>query len=175
MTKTPKTGLAERMRRYMAQTGGSFTPADIADAIGVPPGPERERVRHTLSDFFERGEIFRISVKQNRRQNSPHPGPLPGGEGGTTKYRYKHEWKTKRPGKKKAKLLKAMYVSSSFATSDIIRLAELPDSGFADKVVRLLLKKGVLEVIARRPGARGGVESIFRIADRQRFRIEEMD
>ena len=72
------------------------------------PGPERDRVRHAITDFLARGEMERA---------------------GNGLYRYVHAWsRGNKPSPIQARLVKAVYVSGpAFTTADIMRWAEAPD------------------------------------------------
>lgn len=151
------------MRDWMKAQKGAFTACRLCDALGVNGSDDRDAVRRDLHDFLKRGEIERAPDQRIRRQN---PG----------RYRYVHTW---RKGAKdtplKAKILKAMYVSGSFAVTDVQRLSGAPRRSFIDKLVRRLETEGRLKKVGRRPCAHGaGAEQIYHIADRDRFRIEVM-
>lgn len=150
------------MRGWMAETCRSFTVEQLYEGVGALTPGERFRVKRAMRDFLKRREIERLPLKDNRRQ---------------IRYRYNHKWKREaKPGGLKRKILKAMYVSGTFATTDIRRLSEVPERSFIDKLVARFVKSGLLRVVGRRPCAHGaGAENLYHIADRMRFRIEVME
>jgi hypothetical protein len=73
----------------------------------------------------------------------------------------------------RAKILKAMYLSTRFALSDIVRLSGAPDRNYVHKVAKRLRKEGYIRVVGRRLCAhRAGAEQVYHIPDRDRFRLE---
>ncbi len=151
------------MRAWMKAKHGGFTTVQLCDALGILDVAGRDAVRRDLCDFLKRGEIVRAPDKRIRRQNA-------------ARYRYIHSWrKMEHNAPLKAKILKAMYVSSSFAVTDVQRLSGAPKRSFIDKTVYRLEKAGLLKRVGRRLCAHGaGAEQIYHITDRDRFRIEEM-
>ncbi len=156
--KTPKTGLAKRMREWMSKQRRPFSAAQISDALGLPPGKERDKVRNAIPDFIRRAEIF--PVKRNRRQ---------------ILYGYNPKWFRIHKGSLNKRIYKAMYVSGQFTISEIQRLSEAPDRSYLDKMARALKKAKHIKQIGRRVRANGiGVEILYFIPDRDRFRLEVM-
>ncbi len=159
---TPKTGLAQRMREWMRTRKRAFNATQMCDEFGLH-GKAREQAVKAFRDFARRGEVSREPEQQNRRQNF---------------YRYNQGWQRKsaKDGDLKRKILKAMYVSGTFTVTDIRRLSEVPSRNFIDKLVRRFMKTDLLKVVGRRPCAHGiGVENLYHITDRMRFRIEVME
>ena len=83
----------------------AFIPREVAEALGIPPGKEREKVGIALKDFRKRGEVVR----------------LPNG-----KYRYiggelKHGCPKPRF---KLRIAKAIYFQKVFTLTEIAALAE---------------------------------------------------
>jgi hypothetical protein len=163
--KIPKTTLAKRMRDWMQLRSCSiverrFYSRQLYEGIGIPKGYERQKARNALTDFVARGEVtFRFNRKCNRRH-----------------YLYNPAWKRKQKGKINKKMFKAMYVSASFAVTDIVRLVgikEQKDRNWIDKKVRRLIKEGYLQQISRRLCAHGsGAEKVYRVVDRDKFKLE---
>ncbi|HID10199.1 MAG TPA: hypothetical protein EYP17_02715 [Candidatus Latescibacteria bacterium] len=63
MARIPKTGLARRIREVLRErfSGRTFRPREVAEALGIPPGREREKVSTALNkDFRARGEVVRF-------------------------------------------------------------------------------------------------------------------
>ncbi len=155
---TPKTGLAASMREWMSKQRRPFTAGMVADALSIPPGAARDRVRNAIPDFIRRAEIF--PAKRNRRQ---------------VFYAYNPAWHRVHKGTLNKRIYKAMYVSGTFSLSDIQRLAEAPERSWLDKIVRPLRKDGLIKAVGRRACAHGiGAEIIYHIPDRDRFRLEVM-
>ena len=155
MATVPKTGLAGRIRAWARERRRPFKPSQVCDGLGIAPGPERDKVRCALPDFLKRGEIERIA---------------------TGRYRYNRAWGDKRQSPLKQKIFKAMYVSSRFAVSDIQRLTGQTGRCYIDRVMKELKDNAWLQRVARRPCTHGaGAETLWRIADPQRFRIEVME
>lgn len=162
-----KTMLAQRMRGWMRARGGSvgdrrFYSRELYEAMSLPPGPERQKARNALTDFLLRGEVtFRFNRKRKRRH-----------------YLYNLTWRRALKGKINRKIFKAMYVSSSFAVTDIVRLVGIKkqkERNWTDKVVRRLIKEGYLQQVSRRLCAHGsGAEKVYRVVDRDKFNLELM-
>ncbi|MGD0020795.1 MAG: hypothetical protein ABSC54_00685 [Smithellaceae bacterium] len=166
-TAVKKTNLAKRMRAWMRSRTGSvgerrFFSRELYVALGIPEGYERQKVRNALTDFLLRGEVtFRFNRKRKRRH-----------------YLYNQTWRRALKGRINRKIFKAMYVSSSFAVTDIVRLVGIKkqkDRNWADKIVRRMVKEGYLQQVARRLCAHGsGAEKVYRVVDRDRFNLELM-
>ena len=165
-SKAPKTSLAGMMREWMSVQTQPFTTPMICAALQLKKREERQRVFYAKRDFVDREEIVRVPDKRNRRQRIVY-------------YRYNSEWRRKyalsaRGGLLK-KILKAMYVSGSFTVTDIIRLAEAPQRIYVDQVKRRLARAGHLQAVGRRRcSGSNSAETIFHIADRDKFRLEVM-
>jgi hypothetical protein len=165
LSKIPKTGLAGRMRAWMSQRRGAFTPEGLCEGLFIPRGKARFPVFRAMQDFEARGEILRLS--RNLRRN---------------KFRYNRAWRMKCPKGQgpalKSKILKAMRLLSfrePFALTDIKRLAEVPGRNYIDKIARKLVVSGHLEKCGFRPCVHGaGREALYRVLDFDRFRIEVM-
>ena len=163
--KIPKTGLADVLRDWMISRGSSagarrFYMRELCEALCVPTGDERQKARMALYDFVARGEvIFRVNRKRKRRH-----------------YLYNLKWCKAQKGKINKKMFKAMYVSATFAVTDIQRLAGIEDRNWIDKKMRWLKKEGYLQQVGRRLCAHGsGAEKLWRVADRDRFKLELMN
>lgn len=136
-----------------------FTTAAICDGLGIIPGQSRERVANALGDFRRRGEV---TVAAPDRRGRP-------------RYRYNPHWRPKTKGTLNKRVYKAMYVSASFATADLERLVGGATRNHIEKIVRRLAEQGMLTQTGRRPCIGGaGVEAVWRIVDRDRFRREVM-
>jgi len=160
----PRTGLAGRMRAWMSAQAKPFTPADVSDGLGVPPGKEREKVSMVLRDFTRRGEIIPEMEKRKRRQNS-------------WRYRYNSGWKPDRPTHLAEKAYKAMRIISfkeGFALVDIEKSTG-QGRNYIDKLAKDLLKAGHLrkEGYRRRTGSYGR-EAVYRVVNTDRFLLEVM-
>ncbi len=107
MARVPKTGLAKRIREVLRErfTRKAFRPREVAEALGIPPGPEREKVAVALKDFRARGEVVRLA---------------------DGKYRYVGgELDHGRPRPRfKIRIARAVYYQRVFTVAEIAALAE---------------------------------------------------
>jgi hypothetical protein len=163
-SKIPKTGLSAILRDWMKSRTGTkaqrrFTIAQVCDALCVMTGKQHQKVACALGDFISRGEVIAYQLKKrNRRQLI-----------------YNLDWEKAKKGTQNQKIFKAMYVSQSFAVTDIQRLAGEEDRNWIDKIVRRLKKDDHLQKIGRRLCAHGtGVEAIYHIVNRDKFKLECM-
>ena len=108
MARVPKTGLAKRIREVLKERfrRKAFVPRDVAEALGIPPGKEREKVGIALKDFRKRGEVVRLK---------------------NGKYRYVGgELKHGRPKPRfKLRIARAIYYQQTFTLAEIAALAEV--------------------------------------------------
>jgi hypothetical protein len=162
--KTHKTSLAVCMRKWMKTRTGTkpqrrFTIGQICEALAISKGCQHQKAANALYDFERRGEISsRFNQKHNRRQ-----------------YLYNSEWCKEKRGKQNQKIYKAMYVSQSFAVTDIQRLSGVMIRASIDKIVRNLKGDGYLQQIGRRLCAHGaGAEKIYHVVNRDKFKLEMM-
>jgi hypothetical protein len=118
-------------------------------------GEARQIVNSALQDFADRGEI-----------TSTPTGLL----------KYNHAWRRTDKSPLKDKVLKAMYIQGgSFASTDIRRLVGDAEKSHVEKIIRRLLKDGHVQRVGRRVCAHGiGVEWLYNVTDRVRFRMEVM-
>lgn len=162
--KTPKTGLAFRMREWMRGRTGTkaqrrFTMSQICQALGAGAGKEREAVIKALADFAARDEV---AVYWNAQQN-------------LRQYLYMEDWHAVLKGHINRKIYKAMYISNDFAVTDVQRLTGLQERDYIDKLISKLRAGGHLAVIGRRLCAHGaGAENIYHVAHRDKFKLEVM-
>lgn len=160
----PKSGLAARMRAWMAARTGNkaarrFTVADICDALGATPGKEHDKILKALLDFERRGEIERYYNKKYKRRQ----------------LLYVQDWRRVLRGTINRKIYKAMYVSGSFAVADLQRLTGLQERDYLDKLTAELKKSGYLQAVQRRRCAHGaGAETVWHVVNRDRFKLEVM-
>jgi hypothetical protein len=176
MTKRiPKTGLADRMRTWMKAQTRPFTRRDVYIGLGIDDIAQRATLRNAVPDFERRGEILlQPPDKRIRREN-------------LKRYRYNAAWKSPEKGALKPRIFKAMYVSGTFAVTDIQRLVSnsgntvrqgdpmISTRAWIDKVVRTLRRSGHLAIVGRRLCAHGaGAEVLYHVANRDKFRLEVM-
>jgi hypothetical protein len=167
----PKTGLSAILRDWMKSRTGTkaqrrFAIRQICDALVVMTGKQRQAVSNALTDFVKRGEV--ISYQMKKCGGRP-PMRV------ARQYIYNLDWRKAKKGTQNQKIFKAMYVSQSFAVTDIQRLAGEEDRNWIDKIVRRLKKDGHLQKIGRRLCAHGtGVEAIYHIVNRDKFKLECM-
>ncbi len=159
-SKTPKTGLAARMRGWMSVRQRPFTVLEICGALEIPPGRERARVNHAVEDAVRRGEL--VPLPPDRRNRNP-----------ARRYLYNPGWHRVNKGLLQRRICKAMYVSGTWAVTDIVRLAEAPSRDWVDRIVRRLRDEGLVRPVGRRVCAHGiGTEAVYHLADRDRFNLE---
>lgn len=158
----PKTGLADRMRAWMKAQSRPFTKRDVYLGLGIDDPARRATLRNAVYDFAVRGEILlQPPDKRIRLQN-------------VNRYRYNAAWQYGQKGSLRPRILKAMYVSMTFSATDIQRLTDL-DRSWIDRTVTRLRRAGHLERVGRRLCAHGaGAETIYHVADRDKFRLEVM-
>jgi hypothetical protein len=150
--KIPKTGLAKRLREWMSGQSKAFDKKRVCLAF---PEIGRARISAAISDCVRRKELIPVT-KYNRRQ-----------------YLYNRDWKKAKKGSLNKRIYKAMYVSGSFVAADVQRLAGVQDSGWVHKILRALKRAGLVQMVYRRPRTNGiGVEAVWHIPDRDRFKIE---
>ena len=151
-----KTGLAFRLRDWMQSRKRPFTNRQMYEELDLPRGVERARAYKAIADFLRRGEVERIDKG---------------------KYRYNNSFQKGANAPLRAKVLKGIYVSiSEFSASDIRRLTEAVDGGYVQQIIRQLVGKGYIRKVGRRNCAHGaGVETLYSIVNRDRFRIEVME
>lgn len=175
-SKTPRTGLASRMRDWMSGRSGKFTGGQLALALDIPVG-KRDPLHQALQDFVRRGEVVPLGIPGIRSRkdsgdtipNSEEFGSCP------RAYAYNRGWHRVHKGVLSRRIYKALYISGTFAVTDIIRLAETPSRAQVDKIIRRLRREGHLQAVGRRLCAHGaGAETIYHISDRDRFRREVM-
>jgi len=149
------------MRAWMSGRGSKFAMLHIYAALLIPAGKEHERAYQAMQDFIARGEV--IPLGSDRRAKP------------TEYYAYNPGWHRVNKGVLNKKLFKAMHVSGNFTATDLIRLADAPKRSHVDKIIKRLRGDGYLQAVGRRPCAHGaGAETIYHVADRDRFRLEVM-
>lgn len=144
------------MRAWMSGREGRFALRELYEALGIPPGLPRERAARDLRDFVRRGEVIRDN------------------DGRCNGNRYRYVGMSVKPAAGlRARILKAMYLSSRFALSDIVRLSGAPGSSYVRKIAKSLRRGGYIQPAGRRLCAHGaGAEAVYYIPDRDRFRLE---
>jgi hypothetical protein len=159
--KGNKTGLAGRMRAVMQESWKPFTPVQIAEALGVPPGPGREAVTRVLGDFYRRGEVVRA-----------------GRSGRGYLYRYNHEYRRReRPADLKRKVLWAIRyagMKGAFTTAAVLfRAGDDVSKNYIHKILKSLEEAGFVEkVCEKKRELSHGLENVYRVIDHDRFRRE---
>ena len=153
MKENPKTGLAGKVRELLKARVRAMSPVGICEALNIPRGPDRVAIWDTLKDFQERGEIQKT-------------------EKGRFRYNHVHQKVVK--GQLKQMVIKAVYVSiSGFSASDIQKLSGVRDKHYIQRIMRKLVSGGHIIQISRRKCAHGrGIERVFSIIDRAKFRLD---
>lgn len=156
-SKTPERGLADQIRTF-ARERKTFTVDQLFEEIKKGGGWTRPHTYAALADFVARSEIVKIPDKRNLRQ----------------KYRYNQDFRSQnRKSPKKEKVIKAIYVSNVFTVKDVERLSG-QSQNYINKILRKL-KNEYVEVIGQRLCAQGrGVEHIWRVLDRNKYKMEVM-
>lgn len=156
MNVVNKTGLAQRIRALLKTKEWAISPLSICEALDIPEGPGRARLWDALKDFQKRGEIEKTQKGR---------------------FRYNHAFKRRVKGHQKATILKAVYVSvSGFSASDIQRLSDIKDKHYVQKIMRELVTNSYVQQVGRKKCVHGrGVERVFTVVDRARFRVDLLD
>lgn len=143
-------GIAKLAREWMQTQGAPWRLDVMVHALGV----DRERLRHALKDFVNRGEVERLS---------------------SGRYRYMTGYRKPLRGDTLPAIYRAMYFMTTWTSRDIHRMVDAPDTGWVNRVIRRLVKSGHVEICgSRKLEAAIGRERIYRISDRERFRTEIM-
>jgi hypothetical protein len=153
---------AKEMRAWMVAQKWPFSVSKMCEALGIPPGKDRECAYWALKDFLRRGE----AMVHGRTRS-----------GRAATYRYNHGWRPARKGTLRGKILKAMhvYAGEAFSSSDIQRFSGARDRNFVNKIIRKLVSENYLNRAGKRRCAHGyGREYLYMVADRKRFRVEVM-
>jgi hypothetical protein len=173
MKSALKTGLAGRMREWMKAQKRPFTKRDVYIGLGIESPADRATLRNAVPDFERRGEIIlQPPDKRIRRQD-------------VNRYLYNPAWQGAQKGALKPRIYKAMYVSGTFAATDIQRLmSNIGDTmphhvpnirSWIDKTVRNLRRAGHISIVGRRRCAHGaGAEALYHVVNRDKFRLEVM-
>ena len=154
----PKTGLSAKIRSWAAdQYDIPFRIRTLAAALEIRDADGYDRVRQALRDFKARGEVIE----------------LPGG-----RYRYAggRNWRpATRGGEAISRIYRAMFVVYEWSVSDLIRMTDVSDRSYINRLIRRLAERGEVTVARIRSMApRPGKENIWRVVDRDRFRTEVM-
>jgi hypothetical protein len=153
-TRSQRAGLAGAIRNLLKGTVRPVAYSTLYSSLNISPGEEKKRVITAIGDFVKRGEISRT------------PSGL---------LKYNHAWKRGSKSPVKNKILKAMYVSSGFAGTDIKRLTAA-DNNYICELIKELCEAGHLVRVGRRTCAHGhGAEWLYNVADRVKFRLEVME
>jgi len=163
--RIPKTGLAGQIRSWIETAKGPFTVIDICEGIGIPPGPRRARVSSVVEDFTERWELIGLGADHRRRR------PV-------RRFCYNTAYeKNLRSADTKQRVYKAMRLISfhgPFAATDIVKYTGVK-SDYILKLTKRLGRRGYLTTIGFRPRtSTSGRETVYRVADLDKFRTEVM-
>lgn len=150
----PQIGLAAEIREIFKCSRYPITYSGVYERLKARPGSERQRVLHAVKDFVQRGEIVKTE---------------------SGRLRYNHKRRGGAPAPQKEKVLKAMYISNVFTYRDIVNLVDDIEQTYIEEIVRKLIKKGAVTALGKHttPGVRGFVHT-YKVADRVKFRMEEM-
>ena len=173
--KEIRAGLPARMRQWMSGLNGSFSFGYMCKCLEIPQGPVRLYVLRTLQKFVKRGEVKRrlltaVPPTEEMRQEII-AGYFPGAS-----YRYDHSWHRPSDAPLKKRILKCMRLISfrdPFSVVDLQNLANAPERSYPDKLIKQLLKEKYLSCVGvRNCQGRKGKESLYRVADLDKFRID---
>lgn len=162
--KTPKTGRAEHIRAWMKARTGTitqrrFTTREMAESMRALTSDDRTKLRDALKDFVARSEVKALNYKKCKRRQ----------------YVYVNDRLDNLKGNINKKIFKAIYISQTFAVSDIQRLTGIKDRHYLDRITRNIKKEGYLQQIARRQCIHGsGAETIYHLVNRDNFKLELM-
>ena len=137
----------------MREREGPFAFCEMAGAFGAPRGRrERGHLFNSFYVFVERGEIQRL---------------------GDGRYRYRQGWRRPVKGRLLPRILKAMYLSAEWSVNDIMFFAETRNRNYIHRVIQRLIARGHIRLKGRRKPFHGrGLERVYEIASRERFRVE---
>jgi hypothetical protein len=166
--------LPSRMRKWMSAQSEPFDFGSMCDGLEIPQGPVRYYVRRLLEKYLKRGEVKIKSAFHwhnmetlDRILRGDFPGSL---------YFYNHSWCRKLDAPLKKKILKAMRLISfrdPFSVADLQALAKAPERSNVDKIIKRLLHENYIHRIgARACQGRRGKESLYRVTDLAKFRID---
>lgn len=162
--KTPKTGLAGKMRDWMSARGRKFRATQLYDALDMPPGRSRLAAQNALGDFIARGEVIPLGSDRRSRENDA-PWHL-----------YNPAWRRRATGVVNRRIFKAMRLISfreTFTAEDIQRLAGA-DRSWVMQSIRLLVRSGHVGIVGDRVRPTGGRERLYRVLDTDKFFLEVM-
>jgi len=153
MRSNPKTGLTGRIRELLKASSRALSITGIYEALEIPKGRDRAAVWSVLKDLQKRGEIEKTEKGR---------------------FRYNHAFKKPVKGAFKQIILKAVYVlNSGFSVSDIQRLSCVNDKRYIQRIMRKLVSEGYISQVSRRICDHGrGIERVFTIVDRVKFRLD---
>jgi hypothetical protein len=168
-----KAGLPARMREWMSGRPGTFGFNSMCTGLDIPQGPVRQYVRRTLEAFVDRGEVQREDRKTSTL-TAALKLIMKGVE--ISKYRYNHSWRRPSDAPTKKKILRAMRLISfhdPFSVADVQGLAGTPERSYVDLLIRKLVKDNYLRRVGVRACPHGvGKESLYRVTDSTRFRVD---
>lgn len=147
-----KTGLAGRMRAWMAEIGHPlFSLSRLYQALHIPPGPKRNAAYSAVKDFQRRGEILRVNGL----------------------YQYNPARKKASDVTLKSRMLRAMRLLSfqgPFTVAHLQRMAGVRNRKYADRVMSAMVKAGYLERKGLTLGMGTKKARLYLVTDPDRFR-----
>lgn len=174
MGEMVKAGLSTRMREWMSARTRPFYFGLMCAGLGIPQGPVRYFVLRTLRKFVERGEVARevrvLCLSPARREK------IISGEDFGADYTYNHSWRRAPDAPVKKRILRAMRLISfrePFSVAELQSLASVPERSYVDLLIRNLVKNNYVYRVGVRVCPHGvGKESLYRVTDLNRFRVD---
>jgi len=167
-----KSGFAARMREWISGQN-DFCFGLMCDRLEIPQGPVRYHVFRTLQKFVDRGEV-KVVVSRPLPEDE-RVRILSGFRQGDS-YSYNHSWRRPSDAPLKKRILKCMRLISfrdPFSVADLQSLANALERSYCDKIIKELVKEKYLSCVGVRDCQdRKGKESLYRVADLDKFRID---
>lgn len=147
-----RTGLTARLRSWMRAQQGPFYFKALAREFGNPHGIERQKLWKYLDILVKRGEVERYPEGQ---------------------YRYNKDWRRPVMGKVLPRILKAMYIVGEWSANEIMFFAGTQNRNHIHRVIARLVARGYVRQRGRqRPYGGKGLERVYGVVDKERFRRE---
>jgi len=167
-----KAGLPARMREWMSGQPGPFGFNSMCTGLGIHQGPVRQYIFRMLEAFVDRGEV------QTDDRKTTVEAVLRLMMKGTkiSPYCYNHSWRRPSDAPMKKRILRSMRLISfrePFSEADVQDLASAPERSYVDLLIRKLVKENYVHRVGIRACPHGvGKESLYRVTDLNRFRVD---
>ncbi|MEM5786267.1 MAG: hypothetical protein AAGU11_03040 [Syntrophobacteraceae bacterium] len=142
MRKTEST--ARRVRNYVSQLKGAFSPKSVAAALELEP----KRIHSVFSDMIVRGEVEKL---------------------GFASYRYRTlDIGVRSTQKVRPRVFKAMHIRGTFSAREIAVLTDA-DRTFVYRIVRELVAASAIEFVCDQAVKDRVIEKVYRVKHRDDF------